>query len=167
MKRKEFLVEPSLYDQNKPIADITEIRKYNPQRFEMEQLTAILYDDFETKSCVGYKDTSHEDFWVRGHMPNFALMPGVLICEAAAQMASFFVGKHGLFGGAMVGLAGLEDARFRGMVIPGKRLIIQAQMINFRKKFVSAKFQGLIDEDIICEGVIKGFPIDPGNDLQS
>ena len=159
MAIKPFLVEPSLYDLEKPIADIEEVRKYNRQRFEMEQLTAIVYDDFESKSCVGYKDVAEDDFWVRGHMPSFPLMPGVIMCEVAAQLASYFVGKHDLMNQEVMAFAGLEDVRFRGIVTPGNRFVIQAKMIHWRKKLITAQFQGVLNGNIICEGVVKGVPL--------
>ena len=68
MIQRQLIVDPSLYDENKPIATIEDIRKYNHQRYEMEQLTAILYDNFDEKRCVGYKDMTDKEFWVRGHL---------------------------------------------------------------------------------------------------
>ena len=58
MAGKSFIVDPADIDFNHVIADIDEIRKYNPQRFEMEQLTAIVYEDIARSLCVGYKDVS-------------------------------------------------------------------------------------------------------------
>ena len=43
----KFIIDPSLLDFDNPIADIDAIREMNPQRFEMEQLTSILYEDVE------------------------------------------------------------------------------------------------------------------------
>ena len=40
--KRELLIDPSTIDMNNIIADAEEIRRYNPQRFEMEQLTAIV-----------------------------------------------------------------------------------------------------------------------------
>lgn len=159
MIMKQFLVDPSNYDLNKPIADLAEIRKFNPQRFEMEQLTAIVYDDEETHTCVGYKDITEEDFWVRGHMPSFPLLPGVIMCEIAAQLASYHVGRHGLMKDCMMALAGLENVRFRGVVTPGNRFVIQAKMDKCRKMLISAHFQGILDDNIICSGLVKGVPL--------
>jgi 3-hydroxyacyl-[acyl-carrier-protein] dehydratase len=88
---KELLLDLSEIDFNHVVADLAEIRRFNPQRFEMEQLTAIIFDDFDRKICAGYKDITENEFWVRGHMPGMPLMPGVLICEAAAQMCAFAI----------------------------------------------------------------------------
>ena len=37
------------------------------------------------KRCVAEKHVVKEDFWVPGHFPEHAVMPGVLIVEALAQ----------------------------------------------------------------------------------
>ena len=59
---KDVIVDPSEYDLDAVIADIEVIRRYNPQRHEMEQLTAIVYDNPETSICVGYKDIADDEF---------------------------------------------------------------------------------------------------------
>lgn len=160
MSKKPLIVDPSLYDVDKPIATIEDIRKYNRQRYEMEQLTGILYDSFEEKKCVGYKDMTENEFWVRGHMPDFPLTPGVVLCEVAAQLASYFTTKHRMFGDdAVMGFAGLEEVKFRGMVRSGSRVIVQSEMLKWRKILVTAKFMCVVDDDFVCEGVLKGFPL--------
>ncbi len=80
------LVDPAAIDTSRVLVDREGIRQFNPQRFEMEQLTAIVRLDVEHKLIIGYKDVAPDEFWVRGHMPDYALMPGVLICEAAARL---------------------------------------------------------------------------------
>ncbi len=159
MARKELLIDTSRYDLDKPIADLAEIRRRNPQRFEMEQLTAVVYVDFDKKAAVGYKDVTHNEFWVRGHMPDLPLMPGVVMCEAAAQLTSFAAHWMDLTPGSVLGLAGVDAVKFRGSVRPGNRFVIQAQMVHSRKMLVSAEFVGLVGDTIVCEGVVKGVPL--------
>lgn len=160
MAARDLIIDPSILDLNHIIADQEEIRKYNPQRFEMEQLTAIVYENLETHVCAGYKDIGHDEFWVRGHMPNMPLMPGVVMLEAAAQMCSYFSQKHDLLGAAMVGFGGLEDVRFRDPVIPGDRLVLVCGMTRLRRgRIVVTRFQGFVRNSIAVEGVLKGIPI--------
>ena len=66
MAGKELIIDFSEYDANRVVADIEQIRRYNPQRFEMEQLTAIVYEDPSRKLGVGYKDVRHDEFWRGG-----------------------------------------------------------------------------------------------------
>ena len=93
MAKKPALVDWDSLDLTHILADKEEIRKQNPHRYEMEMLTAIVYEDYENQLCIGYQDVSPDSFWVRGHMPGYPIMPGVLICESAAQLASFYAHK--------------------------------------------------------------------------
>jgi 3-hydroxyacyl-[acyl-carrier-protein] dehydratase len=157
---RELILDPAILDHEHVIADQEEIRRYNPQRFEMEQLSAIIYEDLDRHICAGYKDVTHQEFWVRGHMPNMPLMPGVVMLEAAAQLCSFFSQKYDLLGADMVGFGGLEDVRFRDPVIPGDRLVLVCGMTKLRRgRIVVTKFQGFVGESIAVEGILKGIPI--------
>lgn len=160
MTSKDLIVDLSEIDLNHVIADIHEIRKHNPQRHEMEQLTAIVYVDTEQHRCVGYKDITHDEFWVRGHMPGMALMPGVIMLEAAAQMCSYYVQKYDLLGTEMVGFGGLEDVRFRDPVVPGERLILMCQLLKMRRRrILVSRFQGVVGDSVVVEGILKGIAI--------
>ncbi len=160
MSVRELILDPASLDFNNVIADAAEIRKYNPQRFEMEQLTAIVYEDLSKHICAGYKDVTNNEFWVRGHMPNMPLMPGVVMLEAAAQMCSYFSQKYDLLGCEMVGFGGLEDVRFRDPVIPGDRLVLMCEMSKLRRgRIVVTKFQGFVGQSVVVEGILKGIPI--------
>jgi 3-hydroxyacyl-[acyl-carrier-protein] dehydratase len=158
--RHETLIDLSLFDIDAPIADIEAIRKFNPQRHEMEQLTAILYEDLDSFCCAAVKELSEQEFWVRGHMPGMPLMPGVVILEAVAQLSSYFTQKHDLLGSEMVGFGGLDNVRFRGVVSPGDRLILLVKMVKTRRgRMIIADFQGVVGENVVLEGTLRGIPI--------
>jgi 3-hydroxyacyl-[acyl-carrier-protein] dehydratase len=157
---KDLIIDFADYDLDRVIADQAEIRRLNLQRFEMEQLTAIVHEDMERKICVGYKDVTHDEFWVRGHMPGFPLMPGVVMCEAAAQLCSYYVQRFDLMGTRAVGFGGLDEVRFRAPVAPGCRLVLVAQLLRCRPKvLITSRFQGFVNQALVVEGVIKGVPI--------
>jgi 3-hydroxyacyl-[acyl-carrier-protein] dehydratase len=158
---KDLLIDPAELDLNHVIADLEEIRRFNPQRFEMEQLTAIVFDDFDRKICAGYRDITENEFWVRGHMPGMPLMPGVLMCEAAAQMCSYYAHKHRLLGDCkIVGFGGLEDVRFRDPVRVGDRLVVVCKMIKVRTgQLIVCRFQEFVRQSMVADGKIKGIPL--------
>lgn len=157
---RELLVDPAQIDMNNIIADAEAIREGNPQRFEMEQLTAIVYEDLERLICVGYKDVGHDEFWVRGHMPGMPLMPGVMMLEAAAQLCSCFAHRHDLLGEGIVGFGGLEGVRFRDPVVPGDRLVLMCQQKKVRRnRMIVSLFQGVVGDKLVVEGELKGIAI--------
>lgn len=160
MTVSELLVDLSKIDLDNTIADAEEIAKYNPQRHEMAQLTAIVYQNLEDHTCVGYKDIGDEEFWVRGHMPGLPIMPGVIMLEAVAQCCSYFCQRNDLLGAEILGFGGLEEVRFRDVVMPGSRLYLICKMIRVRRgRLVVCRFQGVVGEAICLEGVLKGIPI--------
>jgi 3-hydroxyacyl-[acyl-carrier-protein] dehydratase len=157
---REPIIDLSRVDFDHVLATIEDIRRYNPQRHEMEQLTAIVYEDPETVTCAGYKDLTADEFWVRGHMPGRPLMPGVIMCEAAAQIASYYVQKLDLLGAKMLGFGGLEDVHFRGIVRPGDRLVVAIRFLKIRPgRMVTCRFQAFVKEQMVCDGIIKGIPL--------
>src|SRR5262249_9644887 len=122
--RPDPIVDISTVDLSRVVADKKAILEANPQRFEMEQVDAVVSYDLDKHIVIGYKDVRADEFWVRGHMPGFPLLPGVLICEAAAQMISFYVTVAGIKERDFVAFGGMEHVRFRGVVRPGDRLVL-------------------------------------------
>jgi 3-hydroxyacyl-[acyl-carrier-protein] dehydratase len=153
--KKALILDFSEYDVDRVVADVEDIRRYNLQRFEMEQLTAICYEDPASHTCVGYKNLGPDEFWARGHMPGMPLMPGVIMCEAAAQLASYFSHKFKLMEG-VIGFGGLEDVRFRGVVRPGDRFVIVSRLLKLRRSIMTCEFQCFVDQNLVCEGILKG-----------
>ena len=160
MAQRDYIIHPSEYDLDRVVADIHEIRRWNRQRFEMEQLTAIVHEDLSRGLCVGYKDITRDEFWVRGHFPVMPLMPGVMMCEAAAQISSYYTQRYNLLDAKVIGFGGLEDVRFREPVVPGDRLVIAVERIRVRPRaMIVCRFQGLVRESIVVDGIIKGVPL--------
>ncbi|KAA1259046.1 3-hydroxyacyl-[acyl-carrier-protein] dehydratase FabZ [Rubripirellula obstinata] len=156
----KFIIDLELLDLENPIADIEAIRVQNPQRHEMEQLTAILYEDTELNVCAALKEVGEDEFWVRGHMPGMPIMPGVVMLEAVAQLSSFYSQKNDLLGAEMVGFGGVDDVKFRGIVTPGDQLILMVRLLKVRRsRMIVAAFQGVVDGSMVVEGTLKGIPI--------
>jgi 3-hydroxyacyl-[acyl-carrier-protein] dehydratase len=156
------VVEPSTIDTSKVLYDLEGIRRGNPQRFEMEQLTAIVHLDTDAGLIIGYKDVGYDEFWVRGHMPDYPLMPGVLICEAAAQLCAFYCHVINLAEGGFLGFGGMEDVRFRGKVKPGDRLIMLGKPLRLHRRQTMFETQGFVDGNMVYHGRIIGVPLSSG-----
>lgn len=160
MPQQEFLYDITQLDFSRPVATLEDVRKYNPQRHEMEQLSAVVYVDETQYLSVGYKDTTPNDFWVRGHFPHLAIMPGVVMLEAIAQLCSYVTQRYDLLGAEVVGFGGLEDVRFRDVVFPGERFVVLSKLEKVRRgRMIVCRFQGIVGDRLCIEGTLKGVPI--------
>jgi len=129
----KFLVDPSEINPDVIEAPIEDIRKYNQQRFEMEQLHGILRYDPDEGICIAVRNIGADEFWVRGHVPGRPLFPGVLLCECAAQVASYYT-LRALQHDGFLGFGGMQDVKFRGAVVPGDQLIMVGKCLELRTR---------------------------------
>jgi len=142
-----------------PVFNKEDIRRVNPQRFEMQHLDGILWYDKDKFLILGYKDVTHREFWIRGHIPGRPLMPGVIMVESAAQLLSFFVKK--VYGEeCFIGFTTIDSARFRSTVEPGQRLWLLGKIIKFKKgRKYNAYIQGLVNGAMVFETEVSGMAV--------
>ncbi len=128
--------------------DVEQIRAVLPHRYPMLLVDRIL--ELEPgKRAVGLKNvTINEDFF-NGHFPGQAMMPGVLIVEAMAQVGGILLltlpnGEDKL---AVIGA--MENVRFRKPVVPGDTLISEVEVIAFRRSFGKLKMTGRVNNEVV------------------
>lgn len=151
----QLLFDIANIDLTKVLYDQQAIRDANPHRGDMEQLNAIVYADPSQGRIVGFKDVREDEFWIPGHIPGRPLMPGVLMVEAGAQLASFYSKVFEQWKG-FIGFSGADEIRFRSPVVPGKRLYILGQKLWMRHGRINCKVQGLVDGNMVFEAGIIG-----------
>jgi len=152
-------MDPTHLDLNRVVADQEAIRRANQQRYEMEHLNAIVYMDTEQHLVAGYKDVRADEFWVRGHLPGYPLLPGVLMCEAAAQMCSFYIMTNKLSECDFIGFGGLENVRFRIPVRPGDRLLMVGKGLKLHRRQMLFNVQGFVGGTMVFHADIIGVPL--------
>jgi 3-hydroxyacyl-[acyl-carrier-protein] dehydratase len=104
------------------------------------------------KRAVGIKNvTATEPFFV-GHFPGNPIMPGVLQIEAIAQVGAVAVlgmpenkGKLALF-------AGVDEVRFKRLVVPGDTLRIEVTLTRVRGSFGQGMGEATVDGELTCRG---------------
>ncbi len=155
----QLLYDISGLDLNAVQFDQEAIREANPQRGDMEHLNGIVYADGSLGRIVGYKDVRDDEFWVRGHMPGYPLLPGVLMCEASAQLCSFYSMQLGICAGDFIGFGGLENVRFRSPVHPGDRLVLVAKATKVHRRQMIFNVQGFVGGTMVFHADVIGVPL--------
>jgi UDP-N-acetylglucosamine acyltransferase len=93
--------------------------------------------------------TVNEDFF-QGHFPGSPVMPGVLMIETLAQVATVLL-MHGDADGGRVYLRGVDNAKFRRQVAPGDRLRLEVTLGRSRARIARAKASAFVDDNLVAE----------------
>lgn len=105
---------------------IQEILKCLPHRYPF-----LLIDRVEQickyEAITAYKCVTYNEPYFQGHFPNELIMPGVLIIEAMAQASGILISQE-LKEEQLCVLAGVDNVKFKGKVVPGDKLQIQCNM---------------------------------------
>lgn len=148
------------FDYNHPPIGIEQIREANPHRHEFEMLSGIVYIDPEKHQIIGFRNMSPNDFWVRGHMPGAPLFPGVLMCEAAAQLCGYYYVSQKIGDpGNLLGLGGIDETRFVRTVRPGERLILVGTGVKVHRRMTKFRVVGYVQNEKVFETLVTGVPL--------
>jgi 3-hydroxyacyl-[acyl-carrier-protein] dehydratase len=108
--------------------DIHAIMEYLPHRHPFLLVDRVLAIEPD-KSIRGIKNVTMNEPFFPGHFPGFPVMPGVLVIEALAQLASILawkIVKARPGDGSLIFFAGIDNCRFRRQVVPGDQLTLEA-----------------------------------------
>jgi len=106
------------------VIDIDGLLKLLPHRYPFLMIDRVL-EVSPGQRAVGVKCVSINEPQFQGHFPDQPIMPGVLICEAFAQVAGVVaLSAFPDLQGKTVYLLGLDKVRFRKPVRPGDQLVI-------------------------------------------
>jgi UDP-N-acetylglucosamine acyltransferase len=105
------------------------------------------------RRIVAVKNVTVNEEFFQGHFPGAPLMPGVLMIETLAQVATILLTQTSADGPASgcAYLRGVDNAKFRLPVVPGDRLRLEVTMGPRRTRLARAYAVAYIGDDIAAE----------------
>lgn len=130
--------------------DIQEIMKMIPHRYPFLLVDRIT-ECVSGKYSKGYKNVTMNEEFFQGHFPNNPIMPGVLQIEAMAQCSAPILLTMDKFKNKLALFAGIENARFKGMVKPGDRLDMEIELVKLRGPISKSHGKGFVNGKLVVE----------------
>jgi 3-hydroxyacyl-[acyl-carrier-protein] dehydratase len=104
--------------------------------------------------AVGELDVRPDAFWVPGHFPEYAVMPGVLIVEALAQVGAVALLSLPENRGKLAFFAGIDKVRFKRQVVPGDTLTLEIQIAKSRAGIGFGDARATVNGQLACSGTL-------------
>jgi beta-hydroxyacyl-ACP dehydratase FabZ len=131
--------------------DVEQIRDVLPHRYPFLLVDRILELKPE-KSARGYKNVTINEEFFEGHFPGHAVMPGVLVCEAMAQVGGVLLLSMTGNAGKLAYFGGMDRVRFRRPVLPGDTLVTDVELITTKGNIAKVRAVARVDNEVAAEG---------------
>jgi 3-hydroxyacyl-[acyl-carrier-protein] dehydratase len=106
------------------------------------------------KSMTAIKNVTYNEPFFPGHFPLTPTMPGVLILEALAQTCGLLTAQDtGIRpeSGVIFLFAGIDNARFKRVVIPGDQLMLHVEFDKVRRQIWRFRTRATVDGQLAAE----------------
>lgn len=103
------------------------------------------------KGATGHWKLSGDEWFFSGHFPGRPTLPGVLICEAIAQVGAYAVLCDPAYSTKLPLFGGIDGARFRRQVVPGDELELVVELGRMSARAGKGQGKALLNGEVACE----------------
>ena len=104
-----------------------------------------------SSTATGLWRLTGEEWFFAGHFPGRPTLPGVLMCEAIAQVGAYVVLSNPAMAGKLALFGGLDGARFRRQVVPGDTLTLEVTLGRMSARAGKGSGRALVGDTVACE----------------
>ncbi|MDQ2798726.1 MAG: 3-hydroxyacyl-ACP dehydratase FabZ [Armatimonadota bacterium] len=143
-----------------PVLDIEAIKEILPHRFPFLLVDRIL--ELEPgKRAVGIKNVTANEPFFQGHFPQRAVMPGVLIIEAMAQVGGVMILSVAEHRGKLAYLGTVDGVKFRRPIVPGDTLVMETELLRIRSNMGKVRCTARVDGQEVAGAEIMFALVEP------
>lgn len=133
------------------LLDVEAIRRLLPHRYPMLLVDRVL-ELTPGERVVGLKNVTINEPFFNGHFPGLAVMPGVLILEAMAQVAGLILLSVPEHEGKLAYLGSIDKFRLLKPVVPGDTLVTEATVMWMRGSIGKSHMEARVNGVVVARG---------------
>jgi 3-hydroxyacyl-[acyl-carrier-protein] dehydratase len=103
------------------------------------------------KGATGHWKLTGDEWFFSGHFPGRPTLPGVLICEAIAQVGAYAVLTDPAHATKLPLFGGIDSARFRKQVVPGDELELVVELGRMSARAGKGSGRAVLNGETACE----------------
>ena len=130
-----------------PLPRPLDVLPHRPPFLFVDEITALE----PGRSAAGLWRLTGEEWFFAGHFPGRPTLPGVLMCEAIAQLGAVAVLTSADHAGRLPLFGGLDGARFRRQVVPGDVLTLEVELGRMSSRAGKGRGRASVDDQTACE----------------
>ncbi len=106
---------------------------------------------FDEQGIVGTKRFDEDEFFFKGHFPNYPVVPGVILIESMAQCGGAGMNALGTLGNSLFFLATVEKAKFRRQVVPGDEVRFEIDNLRVSPQTLKQRGKAFVGDELAAE----------------
>jgi 3-hydroxyacyl-[acyl-carrier-protein] dehydratase len=103
---------------------------------------------------VAAKQVSFSEDYLQDHFPEFPVLPGVFMLEAATQASAWLLRLSEDYRHSIVSLREAKNVKYADFVRPGDRLVIEVALLKRDERNATLKVSGHVGESTCLSGRI-------------
>ena len=132
----------------------TEIMKIIPHRHPFLLIDKV--EDYEHgQYAVAIKNFTYDEYFFRGHFPEYPIVPGVLTVEALAQTGAVAILSQEEFKGKIAVFAGIDNCKFKRAIVPGDTVRLETKITAVRGPVGVGEAVATVDGKVAVQATLK------------